>query len=91
MENRKNPYGKIQTAADLGAAIHKKRKEIRADQAKIAGLSGVGIRFLSELERGKPTAELGKTLQVLNRLGLEIWIVPRGGRPGEEREGETSA
>jgi HTH-type transcriptional regulator/antitoxin HipB len=74
------PYGKIQNTAELGAVVRRKRKEIRADQAKVAGLSGVGIRFLSELERGKETAELGKALQVLGRLGLEVWIVPRGGR-----------
>ena len=80
MEHKKIPYGKIQGVAQLGALIRKKRKEIRADQAKIAGLSGVGVRFLSELERGKETAELGKALQVLGRLGLEVWVVPRGGR-----------
>lgn len=39
-------------------------------QLNAAGLCGVGERFLSELERGKTTVELGKVLQVLNRLGL---------------------
>ncbi len=43
-------------------------------QLDTAGLCGVGERFLSELERGKPTASLGKTLQVLNRLGLKIRV-----------------
>jgi hypothetical protein len=42
-----------------------------------AALSGVGIRFLLELEHGKPTAALGKVLQVLSRMGLEIEIRPR--------------
>ena len=41
-------------------------------QLNAAGLCGVGERFLSELERGKPTVELGKVLQVLNRLGLHL-------------------
>jgi transcriptional regulator with XRE-family HTH domain len=63
--------------------IRKKRKESRAEQAKVAGLAGVGVRFLSELERGKPTAELEKALRVLERLGLEVWILPRGSRPEE--------
>jgi len=49
-------------------------------QERAAGLSGVGIRFLSELERGKPTAELGKVLQVVARLGLEICVEQKGGR-----------
>jgi HTH-type transcriptional regulator/antitoxin HipB len=75
------PYGKISTVLGLGAIIRGKRKSLGADQARAAGLSGVGIRFLSELERGKPTAEIGKALQVLDRLGIDIWILPRGRRP----------
>lgn len=51
------------------------------DQATAAGLAGVGVRFLGDLERGKPTVQLGLALQVLDRLGLEAWIVPRGWRP----------
>jgi HTH-type transcriptional regulator/antitoxin HipB len=77
------PYGRISTSIDLGRLIRKKRKESGAEQAKVAGLAGVGVRFLSELERGKPTAELEKALRVLERLGLEVWILPRGSRPEE--------
>jgi HTH-type transcriptional regulator / antitoxin HipB len=75
------PYGKISNSDDLGRLIRKKRKESGAKQAKVAGLAGVGVRFLSELERGKPTAELEKTLRVLERLGLAVWILPRGFEP----------
>jgi len=77
------PYGKISTPDALGGLIRKKRKESGVDQARAAGLAGVGIRFLSELERGKPTVELGKVLKVLERLGLEVWILPRGKSPGD--------
>jgi len=72
------PYGKIATPAEFGGIARRRRRESGATQTKIAGLSGVGIRFLSELERGKPTIELGKALKVLQRLGLDIWIMPRG-------------
>jgi len=41
-------------------------------QRDAAGLCGVGERFLSELERGKETASLGKTVTVIKRLGLKI-------------------
>ncbi len=75
------PYGRIYTPAELGALIRRKRKESGSDQAWAAGLAGVGTRFLSDLERGKPTAELGKALKVLGRIGLDIWILPRGRRP----------
>ena len=83
MKVKKIPYGKISTTEALGGLIRRKRKESGADQAKAAGLAGVGVRFLSELERGKPTVELGKVLKVLERLGLEVWILPRGVGPNE--------
>lgn len=42
-----------------------------------AALSDVGVRFLSELERGKHTAQLGKVFAVLEALGLELFTAPR--------------
>jgi len=73
---------RIVDAKKLGLLIRKKRLALGVKQADAAGLSGVGVRFLSELERGKETCELGKVLQVLSRLGLELWVGPRQGRPG---------
>ena len=72
------PYGKIETPAQIGAAIRHKRRAIGMRQAELAALSGVGIRFLSELENGKPSAEVGKVLLVLRRLGLDLLIAPKG-------------
>ena len=63
--------------AELGAVIRNRRKEAGLNQKKLAALAHVGTRFLSELERGKPTAQLGKTLQILQLLGLELSIRPR--------------
>ena len=81
MKEEKIPYGKIGSVVELGNLIRKKRKQIRRTQANIAGLAGVGARFMSELERGKATVELGRSLQVLARLGLDVWVVPRGWTP----------
>ena len=64
----------IKDTVNLGEAIRHKRKLMGLSQLDTAGLCGVGERFLSELERGKPTVELGKVLQVLNRLGLRIML-----------------
>lgn len=47
---------------------------LRQDQ--LAGAAGVGVRFLSELERGKATARLGKALAVLDALGCKVRIEP---------------
>jgi HTH-type transcriptional regulator / antitoxin HipB len=74
------PFGKVTDATSLGRLIRARRKASGVTLAQAAGLAGVGIRFLSELERGKATASLGKTLRVLERFGLEIYVAPRGAR-----------
>ena len=72
---------KVTTPKDLGAMVRAVRREAGIDQAKAAGLAGVGTRFLGDVERGKPTLRLGLVLQVLERLGLELTIARRtGGR-----------
>ena len=69
------------SVAGIGEIVRAARRRSGMDQATAAGLAGVGVRFLGDLERGKPTVQLGLALQVLDRLGLEAWIVPRGWRP----------
>lgn len=64
----------ISGTRELGQLIRQRRKALGLTQLDAAGLCGVGERFLSELERGKPTASLGKTLQVLRRLGLTLSV-----------------
>lgn len=78
------PYGKIRAVSELGAAIRAKRKAIGMRQKELASLAGVGPRFLLEIEHGKTSAEIGKVLQVLRRLGLELTIRPRGGDGSSE-------
>jgi len=62
----------------LGDLIRQRRKAMGLTQRDAAGLCGVGERFLSELERGKASASLGKTLQVLKRLGLRTRVQAAG-------------
>lgn len=71
------PYGKIISSEDIGALVRQQRKKQSATQAEFAALCGVGIRFISDLENGKSTMELGKVLHVLHSLGLEVAIQPR--------------
>ncbi len=80
MSNQKIPYGTILSSKEIGKAIRAKRKANDLTQADAAALCGVGTRFLGELERGKETAQIGKVLQILHRLGLEIQITPKGVR-----------
>ena len=71
-------FNKVTEVEHIGAAIRAKRKAMGVNQDELAGMSGVGVRFLSELERGKETCEIGKVLRVVQRLGLELWMAPRG-------------
>ncbi len=68
------PSPTIHTAADLGKAIRNQRKADGLTLAETAGLTNVGIRFLSELENGKPTVRLDKVLRVVNALGLQLHL-----------------
>ena len=46
-------------------------------QTDLAGLSGTGNRFVVDLERGKPTLQLQKVLDMLDLLGLEVRVAPK--------------
>jgi len=71
---------RVRKPDDIGELVRAARREGGTDQATTAGIAGVGVRFLGDLERGKPNLRLGLVLRVLDRLGLEVWIGPRGGR-----------
>jgi len=65
------------TTLDIAASVKAARRKLKLRQADLAAAAGVGVRFLIELEAGKPTTQLGKTLAVLNALGLDCILVPR--------------
>lgn len=72
-----NPhYGRTRTASDLGSLARAHRKNKQLTLYTLSGLSNLSIRFLSEFERGKPTAEIGKVLKALKILGLEVVVRP---------------
>jgi len=71
----------IHNTAELGQLLRAYRKSRNMSQVEAAALAGVGERFLSELERGKSTAEIGKIFNVLNRFGLTLSVARRGGQP----------
>jgi len=69
----------IRGTSELGALLRAHRKSKGLSQVDAAALAGVGQRFLSELERGKATAEVGLVFKVLERFGLEVVVTPRAG------------
>ena len=68
---------KITDAASLGNAIRSRRKELNYTQGFISEITGLSISFLSDLENGKLTCEIGKTIEVINLLGLDILVEAR--------------
>lgn len=64
------------TPAEIGNIVRATRKAAGLRQDELAGAAGVGLRFIVDLEAGKPTAQIGKTLQVLAALGCSLDITP---------------
>ncbi len=69
---------KIIDAVTFGTAIHDRRKALGYTQSDLAAAGGVSVSFLSNLENGKATCELGKALYVANLLGLDCELAERG-------------
>jgi transcriptional regulator with XRE-family HTH domain len=83
-------YGTVQTAEALGRLARAHRKHRRLTLETISGLGNLSTRFLSEFERGKETAEVGKVLKALRTLGLEVIIQPRGWATPVRRTDKTT-
>lgn len=69
---------KITDAKSLGAAIRARRKELHYTQSYISEFTGLSITFISDLERGKSTAEIGKTIVLMQTLGMDLYAEGRG-------------
>jgi y4mF family transcriptional regulator len=64
------------TPAQIAEMVRDTRKKLGVTQKDLALTSGTGVRFLIDLEKGKETCELGKTLAILNTLGIQITLTP---------------
>ncbi len=75
------PKGMIMTivnaSSDLGQMIRDERKRQKLTQEQLAALSGVGIRFVRELEHGKESCRIGLALTVMQTLGLSVDVTRR--------------
>lgn len=76
----------MKTTEQLGTTVRTRRKQLKITQKELAMTCGTGLRFIGDLEKGKPTCQIGKTLQVLQALGLaiETTILDRA-EPGDMR------
>ena len=60
------------TTKQIGDLIKTARKSMGVTQRALAMTSGTGLRFIIELEKGKPTCQFGKVLTVINTLGISV-------------------
>lgn len=57
--------------------IKQKRKRLKLTQPELADRAGVGLRFIRELEQGKPSVRLDKVNQVLALFGSEVGVIDK--------------
>jgi HTH-type transcriptional regulator / antitoxin HipB len=68
---------RITTLRTLAVAVKGRRLELGLSQAQIADQARVSRQWINEFEAGKPTAELGLVLRLLDALGLDVMLATR--------------
>ena len=76
------------TAQIFGAQIRSRRKALKMRQDQLALATGVGRRFLIELEAGKSSCQLGRSLLVAEALGLRAGDIPASGARSQSSTAE---
>jgi y4mF family transcriptional regulator len=77
------PICNMKSSLEIGVIIRCERKAQGLTQSELAMIANTAQRFISELERGKPTCQLGKALDVLAALGIRIELNPSGESKGD--------
>ena len=72
------------TAEQIGTVVRQARLAQGLRQDQLAAATGVGVRFLVELERGKPSVRLAKVLAVLDALGCRLQVTSSPAPPGSD-------
>ena len=68
---------KVNNAYDFGKVIKEKRKKLGYTQKYICEVSGISASYISDLENGKATIELGKAIHMANLLGIDVALTER--------------
>jgi len=67
---------RITNAIEFGKLIREIRKKAKLTQAELAAASGIGERFVRELEKGKPSCQFEKALWIAQMLGIKFEAMP---------------
>lgn len=62
----------IRSTQQLGQALRTARRQLGLTQSQLALAAGCGLRFIVDLEAGKPTLRLETVLRVIEALGGEL-------------------
>jgi HTH-type transcriptional regulator / antitoxin HipB len=73
---------KISSTRDLAVAVRGRRSSLGLSQADLAKRAGVSRPWLSNVEAGKPTAEFGRIIRLLDALGLSLSLGETGDEVG---------
>lgn len=84
-------YGRVRSPLELGRILRAERKRRGWTLEQVYAATALSTRFLSELERGKENASLGRALRALESLGLEVLVMPRAQAEAVVRRVEGSA
>ena len=77
---------RIKSPQELGDALRSARKRLGLTQPQLALAAGVGVRFIVDLESGKPTVRLDSVLRVIDALG---GVINLDGLPSSSSEVST--
>jgi len=86
MSANESPYGPIHSTKELGQLARIHRKQQKHTLEAVSEIGHFSMRFLSEFERGKETAEIAKVIKALNTIGLDVVIQPRSYLPNYQRQ-----
>lgn len=70
----------VRTREDLAVAMRELRRERGMTQEELAEWIGVHRNYIGQLERGEMSTQIERTFDVLSLLGVDVVLVPRGGR-----------
>lgn len=62
----------INDMAQIAELVRKTRKAQKVSQTVLSQASNVGLRFVGDIERGKPSVQFDKLLSVLTSLGISL-------------------
>ena len=75
MTELKYPY-RIRLPKYMGKAIKDTRNKKKMTQSDLADITGVSVKFISDVERGKETVQMDKVFDLARALGLQIYLTP---------------